>query len=599
MMFSLLAFLLLWILGLAIGSAILFSITAERNVESRLACQNVGSELGLTVQSNLVSSVSAVVALSGLVQGLGEVPINHNATNKTDRMQLINTTSFERFARVVKAKYIALGDVQLQPSAIVNQAWPNTGAVGHDLLNDPNRRVDVLNTINRQDVVVAGPFTLVQGGFALIVRYPVWLSDNKTWDTWWGLCGVLIFVDTLLDKVCNFDVALKSYTYKLTFFNANTKTQDIIRNNTALDNPVFEATGRNAPINVDIPLEGGNTWNLLIVPEAGFAGQMTATDIILLVVLSMVAAAAVILIAHCLLWLVAKSKVAAAEALVPTGEVALLFTDVEGSTEMWETDEVCMHDAMSLHDTIVRRAIKENNGYEVKTEGDAFFISFSETDDALQCAVDIQTNLMNAPWPKGNLETLATYKEEPFNKEKMTTGAPTNFLWRGFRVRMGIHLGLPIPLFDSRTLRGDYLGPTVNLAARVAGTAHGGEIRMSKIAIDSCSTKVIQGVNITACGEVTLKGIQQPVPIVSVVPTALADRRFIQALGREITLHHHGARKNRQFLSVLKDNSSIVSSMRGRREHALSITSLKSDKSGQDPNLTSVSPAVPQVPVDM
>jgi adenylate cyclase len=60
----------------------------------------------------------------------------------------------------------------------------------------------------------------------------------------------------------------------------------------------------------------------------------------------------------------------------PERHAVLIFTDVQGSTKLWELDADCMSEALQLHDRIMRKCIAEHHGYEVVTEGDAFHIAF-------------------------------------------------------------------------------------------------------------------------------------------------------------------------------------------------------------------------------
>ena len=56
----------------------------------------------------------------------------------------------------------------------------------------------------------------------------------------------------------------------------------------------------------------------------------------------------------------------------PTGTVTFLFTDMEGSTRLWENDAPAMQKALSHHDELLRSVIEERGGYVFKTVGDAF-----------------------------------------------------------------------------------------------------------------------------------------------------------------------------------------------------------------------------------
>ena len=61
----------------------------------------------------------------------------------------------------------------------------------------------------------------------------------------------------------------------------------------------------------------------------------------------------------------------------PTGTLTFLFTDIEGSTKMWEQDSSSMQVALARHDEILRRVTEEHGGYVFKTVGDAFCCAFS------------------------------------------------------------------------------------------------------------------------------------------------------------------------------------------------------------------------------
>ena len=61
----------------------------------------------------------------------------------------------------------------------------------------------------------------------------------------------------------------------------------------------------------------------------------------------------------------------------PTGTATFLFTDIVGSTKLWERDEEAMSRALSRHNEILRRATDQHEGYVFKTVGDAFCCTFS------------------------------------------------------------------------------------------------------------------------------------------------------------------------------------------------------------------------------
>src|SRR5829696_7409113 len=114
------------------------------------------------------------------------------------------------------------------------------------------------------------------------------------------------------------------------------------------------------------------------------------------------------------------------------GKITFLFTDVEGSTSLWEREPKAMSEALSRHDEILRTAIEAHKGHVFKTVGDAFHATFSVAPDALQAALEAQRALLREAW------------------------GPTGPL----RVRMAVHTGV------AEVRDEDYFGPTLNRVAR-------------------------------------------------------------------------------------------------------------------------------------
>ena len=82
----------------------------------------------------------------------------------------------------------------------------------------------------------------------------------------------------------------------------------------------------------------------------------------------------------------------------PTGTLTFLFTDIEGSTKMWENNAPAMQAALARHDELIRRSIEERGGYVFKTVGDAFCAAFPIALDALEAALEIQRRLLSSEW---------------------------------------------------------------------------------------------------------------------------------------------------------------------------------------------------------
>ena len=84
----------------------------------------------------------------------------------------------------------------------------------------------------------------------------------------------------------------------------------------------------------------------------------------------------------------------------PTGTVTFLFTDIEGSTRLWETQQAAMEMALPRHDALVRQCIADHGGHVFKTGGDAFCAAFHTASDALAAALDAQRALHAERWPE-------------------------------------------------------------------------------------------------------------------------------------------------------------------------------------------------------
>ncbi|MEN9784962.1 MAG: hypothetical protein RLZZ299_226 [Pseudomonadota bacterium] len=186
----------------------------------------------------------------------------------------------------------------------------------------------------------------------------------------------------------------------------------------------------------------------------------------------------------------------------PTGWVTLVFTDIQGSTALWERLGDAFQPVLDVHDATMRAVIAENGGYEVKTEGDAFMIAFTDVASAVRCCLAAQDALHAADWPPQVL------------------GDP---VFRGVRVRMGIHCGDPLCRPDPVTGRMDYYGRMVNRAARVGAAGHGGQIVLSSAAYAEMGP--VDAV-ITDLGYHALKGFEGRERLWQLTPRRLAQHIF-------------------------------------------------------------------------
>src|SRR5947209_3953423 len=75
---------------------------------------------------------------------------------------------------------------------------------------------------------------------------------------------------------------------------------------------------------------------------------------------------------------------------LPTGTVTFLFTDIEGSTRLWEQHPEAMRRALAWHDALLREVIHRCGGHVFKTMGDSFHAAFPSANEALTAALDAQ-----------------------------------------------------------------------------------------------------------------------------------------------------------------------------------------------------------------
>ena len=170
-----------------------------------------------------------------------------------------------------------------------------------------------------------------------------------------------------------------------------------------------------------------------------------------------------------------------------SGTVTFLFTDIEGSTRLWEEHPEAMHVALARHDEVLRRVIDTYHGRVVKTTGDGFHAAFASAGDAVAAATAAQL-------------ALTEYNES----------APMVL-----RARMGVHTG------DAQFRDGDYYGTALNRAARLMGVAHAGQIVCSEATADLARDVLGEGVTLVDLGEHRLRDLSRAERVFQVTTSGL------------------------------------------------------------------------------
>ena len=158
---------------------------------------------------------------------------------------------------------------------------------------------------------------------------------------------------------------------------------------------------------------------------------------------------------------------------VSPGGTTLLFTDIEGSTLLWEQEGERMSGALAGHDSLSRAAVEVNHGIVVKMTGDGMYAAFDDPLDAVNATISLQRALSDPT---------------------ATNGIP-------FRVRYGLHLGVVERRDD------DLFGSPVNRAARIMNAAHGSQVLLSQAVVDQVCERLPPLVSLRDLGGVRLRDL--------------------------------------------------------------------------------------------
>jgi len=177
--------------------------------------------------------------------------------------------------------------------------------------------------------------------------------------------------------------------------------------------------------------------------------------------------------------------------------VTFVFSDIEGSTRLWEQEPELMRSALARHDALSRAAVERHRGALVKMTGDGVHAAFDDPLDALGAVLDIQL-AMTAPDPASGL---------------------------ALRVRAGLHRGAP----ERRD--NDFYGLAVNRAARIMSAAHGGQILLSQAVAEQLRERLPAGVSLRDLGPVRLRDLASAERVYQVMhPQLRADFPALRSL---------------------------------------------------------------------
>jgi len=178
----------------------------------------------------------------------------------------------------------------------------------------------------------------------------------------------------------------------------------------------------------------------------------------------------------------------------------ILFTDIEGSSRLWEREPERMAAALAGHDQLLSEAVVREGGRVIKSTGDGMLATFRDPHAALRAIVVAQLGLRDA---------------------SATGGLP-------LRIRAGLHAGV----VEDRD--GDPFGNAVNRAARVTNAAHGGQVIVTQAVAELVKARPPDGIALRDLGAVRLRDLATPERVYQVehaeLPRTFPPLRTLEAI---------------------------------------------------------------------
>ena len=239
--------LLVFVVCLLVGVAVILWVDRSEVEEHKQEAAAVARVHGHLLEQQLVRSLSATYALAAVLrQGNGQVE------------------DFETLATQMLDMYGGLSALQLAPNGVIRQIVPKAGheaAIGHDLLEDPERSREAFLALKSRTLTLAGPFELRQGGQAVVGRLPVFLDVGKRQERFWGFATALIRIPDLLRASALTGGGERGHEFALTRIRPGSDELQVIWQSTLA--PMID------PVVVDIAVPNG-VWTLSVVRAGGW-----------------------------------------------------------------------------------------------------------------------------------------------------------------------------------------------------------------------------------------------------------------------------------------------------------------------------------------
>ncbi len=234
---------LIFLLSFSIGCLVIYSLESRRELESRALVTQIANSHAQSIEKQLSRSLSATLALATILK---------------------ENTSFPNFDSVAEdliKRYGGISSLALSPDAIIRKIYPvegNEPALGLDLKSNPK----AIAAIETKKLTIEGPFKLIEGGIAVVGRYPVFLQNEKKGKkNFWGFTSVVIELSQLIAMADIYGLVSKNYHFELSnivFIKGERKI-------------IAQSSGENLenPVSVEIQI-ANKKWLLSISPKSGW-----------------------------------------------------------------------------------------------------------------------------------------------------------------------------------------------------------------------------------------------------------------------------------------------------------------------------------------
>jgi len=239
------------LIALGIGGTFITLSESRRTEQQRAIVSEIGSGQASALQRQVDRAFSSTLALASLIRQNGHID------------------NFDTLAADMLKHYDGLSSLQLAPNGVVRQVYPlqgNAQAIGLDILNDPRRRAEAIDTIASRTLTLAGPFTLLLGGTGVVGRLPVFLHDEDGQERFWGFIIALFRLPDLLEASQLNRLIQSGYDYELWHIHPEAQARSVFARST-------QTSLANA-MAFDIEVPNGR-WVLSIAPRGGWRSTST------------------------------------------------------------------------------------------------------------------------------------------------------------------------------------------------------------------------------------------------------------------------------------------------------------------------------------